>query len=215
MANNPSLFNGDTIANNFTQPAALPAYQMAAINHLNATHPGTRVFAIPGNDFAAYRWGDTVDTPQPAFLDRDFVTREQQIMGSIATADTLYAIDDPMQDGIANCNALAPMARLMGAGDVMVEYDQQLRALRHAPAPAAGPAAGADAAGADRPGVVRHAAARTRRPCRRSNEQDLAVPGNPRWPSPIVTYTVRRSPPAGPRPSPTRGPWSWRATPPD
>ncbi len=52
IANIPSLFNGDTIANNFTQPAALPSYQLAAINHLNATHPGTRVFAIPGNDFA-------------------------------------------------------------------------------------------------------------------------------------------------------------------
>ena len=98
---------------------------MAAIDHLNATHPGTRVFAIPGNDFAAYRWGDTVDTPQPAFLDRDFITREQQILGSIATADTLYAIDGPLQDGTANMNALAPMARLMGAGDLMVEYDQQ------------------------------------------------------------------------------------------
>ena len=95
VANNPSLFNGDTIANNFTQPATLPSYELAAINHLNATHPGTRVFAIPGNDFAAYRWGDTVDTPQPALLNRDFVTREQQIMGSIATADTLYAIDGP------------------------------------------------------------------------------------------------------------------------
>ena len=69
VANNPSLFNGDTIANNFTQPASLPSYQLAAIKHLNATHPGTRVFAIPGNDFASYRWGDTVDTPQPAFLD--------------------------------------------------------------------------------------------------------------------------------------------------
>ncbi len=125
VANIPSLFLGDTIANYFTQPAALPAYQVAAIDHLNATHPGTRVFAIPGNNFAAYRWGDTVDTPQPALLTRDFVTREQQIMGSIATADTLYATDGPVQDSIADTNALAPMARLMGAGDLMVEYDQQ------------------------------------------------------------------------------------------
>ena len=125
IANIPSLFNGDTIANLFTQPATLPSYQLAAINHLNATHPGTRVFAIPGNDFATYRWGDTIDTPQPALLNRDFITREQQIMGSIATADTLYAVDGPIQDGIANMNALAPMSRLMGAGDVMVEYDQR------------------------------------------------------------------------------------------
>ena len=46
-------------------------------------------------------------------------------MGSIATADTLYAVDGPYQDGTADTNTLAPMARLMGAGDVLVEYDQR------------------------------------------------------------------------------------------
>jgi len=189
VANIPSLFLGDTIANYFTQPAALPSYQVAAINHLNATHPGTRVYAIPGNNFAVYRWGDTVDTPQPALLTRDFVTREQQIMGSIATADTLYATDGPVQDGIANPNALAPMARLMGAGDLMVEYDQQyerygipqpqLLALQLLQAPL---------------GLTDPVAFGTPRPnasvTSTLNEQDLSVPGNPGWPSPIVTYSV-------------------------
>ena len=189
VANNPSLFLGDFIANNFTQPAALPSYQLAAIKHLNATHPGTRVFAIPGNDFAAYRWGDTVDTPQPAFLDRDFVTREQQILGSIATADTLYATDGPLQDGTANLNALAPMSRLMGAGDLMVEYDQQyerygvpqpqllaLQLLR-TPLGLTDPMS----FGVPRPNTSVVSTL---------NEQDLSVPGNVTWPSPIVTYTV-------------------------
>ncbi len=189
VANIPSLFLGDTIANNFTQPAVLPSYQVAAIDHLNATHPGTRVFAIPGNDFAADRWGDTVDTPQSALLTRDFVTREQQIMGSIATADTLYATDSPLQDGIANMNALAPMARLMGAGDVMVEYDQQyerygvpqpqLLALQLAQSPL---------------GLTDPVSFGTPRPnasvVSTLNEQDLSVPGNVGWPAPIVTYTV-------------------------
>ena len=136
MANNPSLFLGDTIANNFTQPAALPSYELAAINHLNATHPGTRVFAIPGNDFAAYRWGDTVDTPQPALLNRDFVTREQQVMGSIATADTLYATDEPLQDGTANMNALAPHGPPDGGGRPHGGVRPAVRALRGAPTPA-------------------------------------------------------------------------------
>jgi len=189
VANNPSLFLGDTIANNFTQPATLPGYQLAAIKHLNATHPGTRVFAIPGNDFAAYRWGDTVDAPQPALLNRDFVTREQQIMGSIATADTLYATDAPLQDGTANMNALAPMARLMGAGDLMVEYDQQyerygvpqpqLLALQLGQTPLG--LADPVSFGTPRPNISIGSTL---------NEQDLSVPGNPGWPSPIVTYTV-------------------------
>ncbi len=47
VANNPSLFLGDFIANGFTQPASLPSYQLAAINHLNATHPGTACSPFP------------------------------------------------------------------------------------------------------------------------------------------------------------------------
>jgi arabinofuranan 3-O-arabinosyltransferase len=189
VANNPSLFNGDTIANNFTQPASLPSYQLAAIHHLNATHAGTRVLAIPGNDFASDRWGDTVDTPQPALLTRDFVTREQQIMGSEATADTLYAMDDPYQEDIENTNALAPMARLLSVGDVMVEYDQryehygvpqpQLLALQMLQTPVG--LSDPESFGAPRPNVSTDSTL---------NEQDLAAPGDLGWPPPLVTYTV-------------------------
>ncbi|HXY27287.1 MAG TPA: alpha-(1-_3)-arabinofuranosyltransferase family protein, partial [Acidimicrobiales bacterium] len=189
VANMPAVLQGDFIANNFTQPATLPSYELAAIAHLNATHPGTRVFAIPGNDFAAYRWGDTVDTPQAALLDSDFVTREQQIMGSIATADTLYAVDEPLQDNTANMNALAPMARLMGAGDVMVEYDQQYERY-----------------GVPQPQILASQMAQTPRGLTDPvsfgsprpntsidstlNEQDLSTPDGLPWPAPIVTYTV-------------------------
>jgi arabinofuranan 3-O-arabinosyltransferase len=189
VANNPSLFNGDTIANNFTQPAKLPSYQLQAIHHLNTTHPGTRVLAIPGNDFASDSWGDTIDTPQPAYLTRSFVTREQQILGSIPTADTLYAMDDPIQEDVANYNALAPMARLLSAGDVMVEYDQnyahygipqsQLVALQLAQTPQ---------------GLTDPVDFGTPRPNESTvstlNEQDLAAPSTAGWPSPLVTYTV-------------------------
>ncbi len=189
VANMPAILSGDFIANDFTQPASLPSYQLAAIHHLNATHPGTRVFAIPGNDFASYRWGNTVDTPQPASLDRSFVTREQQIMGSMATADMLYATDAPLQAGTANMNALAPMARLMGAGDLMVEYDQQyehygvpqpqLLALQllQTPTGLTHPVG----FGAPRPNIS---------VVPTLNEQDLSVPGNVTWPPPVVTYTV-------------------------
>ena len=191
IANNPSLFNGDTIANNFTQPASLPSYQLAAIRHLNNTHPGTRVFAIPGNDFASDRWGDTIDTPQSALLNRDFITREQQIMGSIATADTLYAVDSPIQDGIANMNALAPMARLMGAGDLMVEYDQRYEHYGVPQPQLAGAPAPADPPRALRPEVVRLAPAQ----CLDRVDAQRAGPVHPGqrvgWPAPLVTYTVK------------------------
>ena len=125
VANNPAMFNGDAeVASTFTQPATLPAYELAAIDHLNATHPDTRVLAIPGDDFASYRWGDTVDTPQPALLDPAVRHPRAADHGLEATADTLYAIDAPIQTGIEDWTGLAPMARLMSAGDVLVEYDQ-------------------------------------------------------------------------------------------
>jgi len=125
VADNPALFNGDAaVVNGLTQPSTLPAYDLAAAHHLDSLHTRTRVLAVPGNAFAAYTWGDTTDTPQPALLTRPFVTREQQVMGSMATADTLYALDAPIQTHIEDWAALAPMARLMSAGDVLVEYDQ-------------------------------------------------------------------------------------------
>ncbi len=190
VANNPAVFNGDAeVSSSFVQPDKLPAYQMQAIDHLNATHPGTRVLAIPGNDFAADRWGDTVDTPQSAYLTRPFVTREQQIMGSMATADTLYALDEPMQTSIVNWNSLAPMARLMSAGDVLVEYDQayehygvpqsQLLALGLSPTPVG--LTDPVSFGPPTPNVSSIATL---------DEQDLTAPANPTPTSPLVTYTV-------------------------
>ena len=47
-----------------------PRYVTQAAVALDTTHPGTRVYALPGNNFAAYRWGDTIDTVYPGLLTR-------------------------------------------------------------------------------------------------------------------------------------------------
>ncbi len=118
------LLSGGIIANGFTQPATPPTYVRQAAAALDKTHVDTRVYALPGNNFAAYRWGDTIDTVWPALMTRPFVTHEQQIYGSVATADVLQAVDTPLQDGTMQWDALAPMAALMSAGDVLVQFDQ-------------------------------------------------------------------------------------------
>lgn len=125
FANTTPVLRGDFIANDFTQPAKLPKSEMAAISYLNSVNPGTRVLALPGNDFASFRWGNTVDSPQPAYLTRPFLIHEQQVMGSTATADMLYALDEPVQDNIANPRAIAPIARLLSVGNLLIEYDTQ------------------------------------------------------------------------------------------
>ena len=59
------LWTGAIIANGFTQPAAPPLYVRQAAAALDKANPATRVYALPGNNFAAYRWGDTIDTVYP------------------------------------------------------------------------------------------------------------------------------------------------------
>jgi hypothetical protein len=125
LANALPIARGDFIANDFSQPDRLPKSERLAIKYLNSVNPDTRVLAIPGNDFASFRWGNTVDTPQPAFLNRPFLIHEQQVMGSMATADMLYALDDPIQQSTADPAALSPIARLMSVGNLLVQYDTQ------------------------------------------------------------------------------------------
>ncbi|HWF23179.1 MAG TPA: alpha-(1-_3)-arabinofuranosyltransferase family protein [Acidimicrobiales bacterium] len=188
------LWTGAIIANGFTQPAKVPNYVQQAANHLNTVNKGTRVFAIPGNNFGAYRWGDTIDTVWPALLTRPFVTHEQQIMGSLPTASVLNAIDVPIQEGTMDWNTLAPMASLMSAGDVLVQYDQQyerydtpdpqILASNLTPTPPG--LSNPVNYGAPRPNVAT---------IPRLDEASLGQPPNAPWPSPLVSYTV-----ANPRP---------------
>ena len=120
---NPAVWNGSTVNDRYTQPSPLPSYARAAAKALNAERVGTRVLAIPGQNFAAYRYGDTTDPIWPGLLTRPFVTREQFPLGSLAGYDLLLGLDNPMQIGTSNPAAIAPLARLMSVGDVLVQND--------------------------------------------------------------------------------------------
>ncbi len=183
------LWTGAVIANGFTQPAVPPTYVRQAAAALNGTHPGTRVYALPGNNFAAYRWGDTIDTVYPGLMTRPFVTHEQQIMGSLATADLLQAIDSPLQDGTMDWNALGPMASLLDAGDVLAQYDQAYERY-DVPIPQQ---LAADLA-VTPPGLSDPVSYGTPRPnvplLPHFDEATLTRPPNSGWPAPLVSYTV-------------------------
>ena len=183
------LWSGQIIADGFTQPATPPAYVRQAAAALDPAHPGTRVFAIPGNNFAAYRWGDTIDTVYPALMTRPFITHEQQIMGSLPTADVLEAVDGPLQDGIMDWNTLAPMSSLLSAGDVLVQYDQ---AYERYDTPQ--PQAVAAQLATTPTGLTDPVPYGTPRPnvslLPHFDETTLGLPANPGWPAPLVSYTV-------------------------
>ncbi len=183
------LWTGGIVVNGLTQPDRPPAYVLQAATALNKTHPGTRVYALPGNNFAAYRWGDTIDTVYPALLTRPFVTHEQQTMGSLPTADLLEAVDTPLQDGVMDPATLAPMASLMSVGDILVQYDQQYERY-DSPDPqqlaaefAKTPPGLSDPVsyGSPRPNIstVSHL-----------DQQTLSRPATQGWTAPLVSYTV-------------------------
>ncbi len=120
---NPAMWNGTTLTSNILEPAAVPGYVKAATKALDGEHRASRVLAIPGQNFAYYRYGNTSDPLYPALLTRPFVTRQQQVLGSLPSLDLLYALDSPLQQGTLDPDTIAPLARLMSVGDVLVQND--------------------------------------------------------------------------------------------
>lgn len=125
IVNLPALWNGTFYGKNLQRPSTVPAYWTAAIASLNAGPHDTRIFELPGADFSSYRWGNTVEPITPGLTDRPYVARELIPYGSDQSADLLTALDRRLQDGLLDPSAIAPIARLMSAGDVVVRSDLQ------------------------------------------------------------------------------------------
>jgi hypothetical protein len=121
----PPLWLGDFVPHNLRRPENIPGYWHEAADHLEAAGPDTRVLVVPGTDFASYRWGNTVDPVLPALMDRPSVQRELIPYGSAASANLLNAFDLRLQERTADPDSVAPIARLMRAGDVLVQSDLQ------------------------------------------------------------------------------------------
>jgi arabinofuranan 3-O-arabinosyltransferase len=133
-ANLPSLWTGGLIASNLTRPSQIPSYWTAAADYLNQHDTATRVLGLPGEDFGAYSWGVTADPVPPGLLDRPYVSRMVVPAGTPASADLVRALDEPIQEGTLYPPALAPMARLMGVGQILLQSDLQYERY-HLPLP--------------------------------------------------------------------------------
>ena len=123
VANAAPLLTGAAVARNFERRSHLPAYDYAAARYLDSKGNTTRVLIEPGQSFADYTYGDTVDPIWPGLLKRPSIQRQQLIDGSLATADLLGAFDRSIQQGTYQRSTLAPMARLFSAGDLLWQSD--------------------------------------------------------------------------------------------
>lgn len=121
----PPLWQRTLVPDNLRRPQQLPQYWLDAGSHLDATDDGTRVLEVPGADFTSYRWGTTVDPVTPGVTDRPMVARELVPMGSAAAWNLLKAFDGRLQAHIAEPATVAPLARTMRAGQLLVRSDLQ------------------------------------------------------------------------------------------
>jgi arabinofuranan 3-O-arabinosyltransferase len=119
----PPLWRGQMVDTNLERDEELPAYWLEAAAAIDRRDDGTRVLEVPGIDFASYRWGTTVDPVTPGLTDRPYVARELIPYGSPASADLLNAVDRRFQELVAEPDAIAPMARFMAVGDLVVRSD--------------------------------------------------------------------------------------------
>ncbi|HEX6394048.1 MAG TPA: alpha-(1-_3)-arabinofuranosyltransferase family protein [Acidimicrobiales bacterium] len=129
----PPLWSGNLIAANLDRPSQLPEYWKQASAYLDSAG-SDRVLGLPGEDFAAYSWGVTQDPVASGLLDRPYVQRQVVPTGTPAAANLLRALDEPLQEGNLDVGAVAPIARLMSAGQILVQSDLQYERY-HLPLP--------------------------------------------------------------------------------
>jgi arabinofuranan 3-O-arabinosyltransferase len=190
LADLQPLWTGGLVAANLSRPSALPPYWLAAASYLNAQPGDTRVLGLPGEDFAAYRWGVTEDPLPPGLLTRPYVARQVVPQGEPASVDLLAALDGSIQDGVFDPATLAPLARLMSAGQVLLQSDLQYEryslplpaALWHQLVPAP--------PGLARPVTFGHPAPTPVIRYPRIDETQLGLPAGTGYPPPLASFTV-------------------------
>ena len=132
LANFSPLWRGQLLGDNLERPEEVPAYWPSLAASLDAASDphGTRVLELPGSDFAAHRWGNTVDPILPGLMERGHVARELVPLGTPASASLIVAMDSEIQEGRFDSDSLAPLAHLMGVGDIVFRGDLQYERYR-------------------------------------------------------------------------------------
>ncbi len=129
------LFAGSALAANLSSPSTLPSYVTSAAADLNRGPTNSTVLGLPGVDFGNFRYGAYVDSLWPGLLSRPFETNQVTPQGENASVDLIRALDGRFQDGYAQPQAIAPIARLFSAGDILLQMDIQYERF-NSPTPA-------------------------------------------------------------------------------
>ena len=128
--NQAPLFLGQVVDRYLVRDEQLPEHWLDAAADLDAGDRDTRVWELPGIDFASYRWGSTVDPVTPGLMDREFVARELIPYGTPPAANLVNEMDLPFQSATVQPSSIAPLARFIGAGELLFRSEMQYERYR-------------------------------------------------------------------------------------
>ena len=133
LANAAGLWTG-TYYSGYLAYSKIPDYWRQALAAADHGNHSTRLMSIPGSDFAAYAWGDTVDPIEPGLIDRPFLANELVPWGSAPGANLVEAFNTAIQDSGLDPAALAPIARILDVGTILARLDMETRRFNLVPA---------------------------------------------------------------------------------
>src|SRR4051794_1790278 len=105
----------------------IPAGWTAAARDLDAKlGDNARAAVLPGQLYAFYRWGGTVDPILPSLTKKPVAVRNAVPYGDLRGTDLLWTADSLLQQGRLLPGQLAPLLRLMSVRDVVAGSDDDL-----------------------------------------------------------------------------------------
>ncbi len=87
----------------------------------------TRAVVLPGELFAFYRWGGTIDSILPPLTDRPVAVRNIVPFADLHAIDAFWAVDGATGQDRLVPGELPPLLRLLGAGAVVANADGDIR----------------------------------------------------------------------------------------
>src|SRR5205085_2753358 len=185
------LTTGRAIDRQLTWDRIPPAWESAAA-HVDRVAPDGRAVVLPGQLYAFYDWGGTIDPVLPALADRPVAVRNAVPYADLRSVDLLWATDALVSQRRALPGQLGPLLDLMSARTVIAGADDDR--TRSGAVPAADAADVLDGLG---PASAAWGPVRAERRAAGTLGPPRALPEVRAWDRPSARPLVRLEPDAG------------------
>ncbi len=121
------LTRGTAVDKQVTWDRIPPAWTQAGRDLDRSLAPNTRAMVLPGQIFAYYRWGATVDNILPRLTERPVAVRFETSYADARATDVLWTVDRLVQQRRLVPGQLKPLLELTSTGAVVAGSDDYTR----------------------------------------------------------------------------------------